>query len=80
MSDKHWFVVGSMTGLRCEEHLYEPDNSLSGPYRTADIAVKAMKRMIERDRWEMLAGWVVIAGFSVTVTGWLVWTVAGWVG
>ena len=76
----NWYVVGTMTGLRCEEHLYEPDNSLSGPYRTGDIAAIAMRRIIERDRWEMLVARVVIGGFAVTLGGWLVWTVAGWVG
>jgi hypothetical protein len=79
MSQRLWYVVATMTGLRCEQHLYAPDNALSGPYRSGDIAAIAMQRMIERDRWEMIAGWVVIVGFSVTVTGWLVWTVAGWV-
>ena len=80
MRQKFWWVVGSMGGLRCEQHAWEPDNSLAGPFKTGDIAAIAMQRMIERDRWEMIAGWVVIVGFSVTVTGWLVWTVAGWVG
>ena len=78
MRERHWYVVGSFSGLRCEEHQYSPDNALSGPYRTGDIAAIAMQRMIERDRWEMIAGWVVIAGFSVVVSGWLVWTVARW--
>jgi len=80
MNNKHWYVVGTMTGLRCEEHVWEPDNALCGPYKTADIAVKAMQRVIERDRWEMVVGWSVIGGFAMTFVWWLVWTVAGWVG
>ena len=74
-----WYVVGSLTGLRCEEHQWQPDNALSGPYKTGDIAAIAMRRMIERDRWEMLVARVIIGGFAVTFAGWLVWTVAGWV-
>ena len=70
-----WYVVGTLTGLRCEEHFFEPDNALCGPFRTGDIAAIAMQRMIELDRWEMLVGWIVIGGFSLTFAGWLIWSV-----
>ena len=79
MSDKNWYVVGSMTGLRCEQHLFAPDNALAGPFKTGDIAAKAMQQMIERDGWERMIGWWIIGGFALTFAGWLVWTVAGWV-
>ena len=73
-----WYVVGSLTGLRCEEHMWEPDNALSGPFKTGDIAAIAMRRMIERDRGEMIAGGFLAIGISAVFVCWLVWTVAGW--
>ena len=76
----NWYVVGSLTGLRCEEHQWEPDNALAGPFKTGDIAAIAMQRMIERDRWEMIAGGFLAIGISAVFVCWLVWTVAGWVG
>ena len=75
MSEKHWFVVGSMTGLRCEQHLFAPDNALSGPYRSGDIAAIAMRRMVERDKWELLIARIVVGGFvalSLMGAGWWV--------
>jgi hypothetical protein len=74
-TEKMWWVVGTLTGLRCEEHMWEPDNAISGPYKNADVAVLAMRRIIERDRGMMIAAGVVMVGFIITVAGWLVWMV-----
>jgi hypothetical protein len=71
----NWYVVASMTGLRCEQHMYEPDNALSGPFKSGDIAAIAMRRMVERDRWEMLIARIVVGGFvalSLAMFGWWV--------
>ena len=56
-----------MGGLRCEEHRFEPDNSLAGPYKTGDIAAIAMQRMIERDRWEHRLAWVALGVVALFV-------------
>jgi len=55
-----WYVCGSLSGLRCEQHPWEPDNALAGPFRTGDIAVQAMESMLRRDRWERIGAWVAI--------------------
>jgi hypothetical protein len=71
----NWYVVGSLTGLRVEEHRHAPDNMLSGPYKSGDIAAIAMRRMVERDRWEMLIARIVVSGFvalSLVMAGWWV--------
>jgi hypothetical protein len=71
----NWYVVGSLTGLRVEEHRHAPDNMLSGPYKSGDIAAIAMRRMIERDRWELLIARIVVGGFvalSLVMAGWWV--------
>ena len=60
-----------MGGLRCEQHAWEPDNALAGPYRTGDIAAIAMRQMIERDRWEHRLAWVAIG----VVAAFVVWRV-----
>ena len=71
----NWYVVGSLSGLRCEQHMFEPDNALSGPYKSGDIAAIAMRRMIERDRWELLIARICVGGFvalSLAMFGWWV--------
>jgi len=70
-----WYVVGTITGLRCEEHAWEPDNAISGPYKDADIAVLAMRRIIQRDRGVLITAWVLLGGFVLTVAGWVVWMI-----
>jgi hypothetical protein len=75
MTERAWWVVGTLSGVRCEEHLWEPDNALSGPYKSGDIAAIAMRRMVERDRWEMLIARLVVGGFvalSLVMAGWWV--------
>jgi len=76
MKNMRWWVVGTITGLRCEQHYREPDNAISGPYKDADVAVLAMRRIIQRDRGMMITAWVLLGGFALTVAGWLVWMVA----
>lgn len=67
MTDRAWYIVGTLSGLRCEEHIYAPDNALAGPYRTDEIAVRAMQQMIERDRWMVRLAWALLAGMLVVV-------------
>lgn len=72
MSDLHWFVVGSLSGLRVEQHRWTPDTALAGPYATADIAVTAMQGMLRRDRRERLLAYALAAVGAVVVAG-IVW-------
>ena len=71
MRHGHWWVVGSMGGLRCEQHPWEPDNALAGPYKTGEIAAIAMHKMIERDRWEHRLAWIALG----VVVAFVVWRV-----
>ena len=74
MSERGWFVVGSLAGLRVEQHNWPPDTALAGPYRDADAAVAAMGRMVARDHWERLFAWGLVVAGSLTLAGVVVWS------
>jgi hypothetical protein len=69
-----WYVVSTGTGLRCEEHRYEPDNAVGGPYRDGGIAAAAMREMARRDDLVRIISYGVIAatmiGMGAAVIGW----------
>jgi hypothetical protein len=69
-----WWVVSTGTGMRCEQHVYEPDNAVAGPYLNGDIASHAMGEMARRDDLVRVISYAVIAatmvGMGAAVIGW----------